>query len=87
MIERFFEPEVETPGFGKAIIDLRVVSVSNQGHGRFERRTLAVCGVQEGELDWPCARQVFKLQRRLIQRNTGKLSEETVFGTTSLRPE
>jgi hypothetical protein len=55
-IERFFEPEVETPGFGKAITDLQVVSIPNQGHGRFERRTLAVCGVQENELDWPFAR-------------------------------
>ena len=86
-IERFFEPEVETPGFGKAITDLRAVSVSNQGHGRFERRTLAVCGVQGGELDWPDARQVFKVQWRFIQRNTGQLSEETVFGMTSSRPE
>jgi predicted transposase YbfD/YdcC len=86
-IERFFEPEVETPGFGKAITDMQVVSVSNQGHGRFERRTLAVCGVQEGELDWPYARQVFKLHRRFVQRNSGKVMEETVFGITSLPPD
>lgn len=83
-IERFFEPEVETPGFGKAILDLRVVSIPNQGHGRFERRTLAVCGIQEGELDWPAARQVFKLQRRSVHRMSGKVLEETVFGITSL---
>jgi predicted transposase YbfD/YdcC len=83
-IQRFFEPEIETPGFGKAITDLRVDSVANQGHGRFERRTLAVCGVQEGELDWPFARQVFKLHRRFVQRTTGKVLEETVFGITSL---
>jgi predicted transposase YbfD/YdcC len=86
-IERFFEPEVETPGFGKAIADLRVVSIPNQGHGRFERRTLAVCGIQEDELDWPFARQVFKLHRRFVQRTTGKVMEETVFGITSLSAE
>lgn len=86
-IERFFEPEVETPGFGKAITDLQVVSVSNQGHGRFERRTLAVCGVREGELDWPYARQVFQLHRRFVQRTAGKVRQETVFGITSLPAE
>lgn len=86
-IERFFEPEVNTPGFGKAITDLQVISVPNQGHGRFERRTLAVCGVQAGELDWPFARQVFKLHRRFVQRRTGRVMEETVFGITSLTAE
>jgi predicted transposase YbfD/YdcC len=86
-IERFFEPEVETPGFGKAITDMQIISVPNQGHGRFERRTLAVCGVQEGELNWPFARQVFKLHRRFVQRTSGKVMEETVFGITSLPAE
>jgi predicted transposase YbfD/YdcC len=86
-IERFFEPEVETPGFGKAITDLRVEQIVNQGHGRFESRTLAVCGVQAGELDWPFAQQVFKLHRRFVQRTTGKVMEETVFGITSLSSE
>lgn len=86
-IERFFEPEVETPGFGKAITDLQMVSLPNQGHGRFERRTLAVCGIQEGELDWPFARQVFQLHRRFVYRNSGKVLEETVFGITSLTRE
>jgi predicted transposase YbfD/YdcC len=86
-IERFFEPEVETLGFGKSITDMRVISVPNQGHGRFERRTLAVCGVQEGELDWPFCRQVFKLHRRFVKRKSGKVMEETVFGITSLCAE
>jgi predicted transposase YbfD/YdcC len=86
-IERFFEPEVDTPGFGKAITDLQVVSVPNQAHGRFERRTLAVCGVQAGELDWPFARQVFQLHRRFVQRTSGKVLEETVYGITSLPAE
>src|SRR5512147_414694 len=86
-IQRFFEPEVEMPGFGKAITDLQVISVPNQAHGRFERRTLAVCGVQEGELDWPFAKQVFQLHRRFVQRNSGKVMEETVFGITSLAAE
>jgi predicted transposase YbfD/YdcC len=86
-IEQFFEPEVEMPGLGKAIMDMQVISIPNQGHGRFERRTLAACGVLTGELDWPYAQQVFKLHRRCVQRNSGKVTEETVFGITSLAAE
>lgn len=85
-IERFFEPEICTPGFGLSITDLRTVSQFNKGHGRTERRTLTTAGVWEGELDWPYARQVFKLERRFIHHRTGEVSQETVFGITSLSP-
>ena len=83
-IERFFEPEVCTPGFGLSITDLRTVSQLNKGHGRTEKRTLTAASVLEGELDWPYAHQVFKLERRCIHHRTGELTEETVFGITSL---
>ena len=83
-IERFFEPEVCTAGFGLSITDLRTVSQLNKGHGRTEKRTLTAASVLEGELDWPYAHQVFKLERRFIHHRTGELTEETVFGITSL---
>lgn len=83
-IERFFEPEVCTPGFGLSITDLRTVSQLNKGHGRTEKRTLTAASVLEGELDWPYAHQVFKLERHFIHHRTGELTEETVFGITSL---
>lgn len=86
-IERFFEPEICTPGFGLAITDLRTVSQCNQGHGRTERRTLTTAGVWEGELDWPHARQVFKVERRFIHHRTGEVSQEVAFGITSLPPD
>ena len=86
-IERFFEPEICTPGFGLSITDLRTVSKLNKGHGRTERRTLTATSVLEGELDWPYAHQVFKLERRFIHHQTGEVTEETVFGITSLPAE
>jgi predicted transposase YbfD/YdcC len=86
-IERFFEPEVQTPGFGLAVTDLRTTSQVNQGHGRTERRNLTVTSVFAGELDWPNARQVFKLERRFRHHRSGKVSQETVFGITSLSPQ
>jgi hypothetical protein len=86
-IERFFEPEVQTPGFGLAVTDLRKTSQVNQGHGRTERRTLTATRVFAGELDWPKARQVFKLERRFRHHRSGRVNQETVFGITSLSPQ
>ena len=86
-IARFFEPEVQTPGFGLAVTDLRKTSQVNQGHGRTERRTLTVTSVFAGELDWPKARQVFKLERRFLHHRSGKVSQETTFGIPSLSPQ
>jgi predicted transposase YbfD/YdcC len=86
-IARFFEPEICTPGFGLSITDLQSASRSNKGHGRTERRTLTTAGVCEGELDWPHARQVFKVERRFIHHRTGEISQETAFGITSLSPD
>lgn len=86
-IARFFEPELCTPGFGPAITDLRSTSRVNQGHGRTERRTLTAASVFVDELNWPYARQVFKLERCFSYHRTGKQTTETVFGITSLSPQ
>lgn len=37
-----------------------------------------------GYLDWPGVAQVFRLERRVIQVNTGVVREETVYGLTDL---
>ena len=44
------------------------------------------CGLQ-GYLDWPGAKQVFRIQRRRVRRRTGVSEEETVYGLTSLGAE
>jgi predicted transposase YbfD/YdcC len=60
------------------------------GHGRTERRTLWVApatAVREQVLGWPGARQILELTRRVVQKRTGQVREETVYGVTSLRAE
>ena len=38
-------------------------------------------------IDWPCLKQVFKLERRVTDYRTGAMAEETVYGITSLLPK
>ncbi len=46
---------------------------------------IAVSSELEGYLDWPGARQVFRIQRHIVRVRTGEVRrEETVYGVTSL---
>jgi hypothetical protein len=57
----------------------------DKGHGRYEERALTATGALAGYLDWPGARQVFRLERtRTIH---GQTSSEVVYGITSLPVE
>jgi hypothetical protein len=38
-------------------------------------------------LRWPGVQQVFRVERRIVDRRTGVVQEETVYGVTSLPPE
>jgi predicted transposase YbfD/YdcC len=58
----------------------------NRGHGRLERRTLTLTTALVGYLTWPGHQQVFHLVRTRINRRTGEVSDETVYGITSLSP-
>jgi hypothetical protein len=58
----------------------------DRGHGRLERRTLTASTALAGYLDWPGARQVFRLERRVVEVTTGVVREETVYGVTDLAP-
>jgi predicted transposase YbfD/YdcC len=49
---------------------------------------MAVSSDLMGYLDWPGARQVVRIQRRIVRVRTGEvLREETVYGVTSLDEE
>ena len=55
-------------------------------HGRLEQRTLLAV-VAPPDLGFPFARQVLRLERRIINKRTGEmLSQETVYAVTSLAP-
>jgi len=54
------------------------------GHGRIETRKLsASSALCESDL-WPGLRQVFEIERTVIEKNSGKTTQEVVYGCTSL---
>jgi Transposase DDE domain len=56
-------------------------------HGRLEHRTLFAVKAP-ADLGFPFARQVLRLERRIVSKRTGEvLSDETVYGVTSLDAE
>ncbi len=83
-IQTVFVPEPCRKGFSPAPKDRRVAETLEKGHGRLERRTLTVSGDLKDYGDWPYAEQVFQVKRTFTQINTGQLSQEIVYGVTSL---
>ena len=56
----------------------------DKGHGRLERRVLRASSDLNDYLDWPYARQVFKLERRVQHVGDGKITRQISYGITSL---
>ena len=58
---------------------------STTTHGsRIETRSISVSGAMAGLSDWPGLDQVIKLEREVINKTTGEVREEIVYGVTSL---
>ena len=58
-----------------------------KGHGRLEQRRLWASADLNDYLDWPYVQQVFRLDRHTQCVKTGLVTNETVYGITSLSPE
>jgi predicted transposase YbfD/YdcC len=56
------------------------------GHGRLERRRLTSSTALLGYSDWPGLQQVFRLERLVTYKKSGKHRQEIVYGVTSLSP-
>lgn len=56
-------------------------------HGRIETRKIWTTNELNGCLDFPHVGQAFVVERESINKKTGKLSKETVFGITSRTKE
>lgn len=54
------------------------------GHGRIERRQLIASTALADYLNWPGLQQVYRLERTVTTKKTGKQRHEVVFGMTSL---
>jgi predicted transposase YbfD/YdcC len=84
-IERLFAPESVVKGFSAASHDdFRTAATVEKGHGRIEHRTITVSSALKGFLNWPGVEQVFELERHVERMKDGKVTDEVVYGVTSL---
>jgi predicted transposase YbfD/YdcC len=83
-IELLFQPEKTVKGFSQGTKDFRTAKTVEKKHGRLEHRTLTVSAELKGYLDWPGAEQVFKLERHFTRLVDGRVTNEVVYGITSL---
>jgi len=86
-IEALFEPEACAPGFSPTKNDFETAKTCEKGHGRMEWRTLTASSMLKDYVVWPCAEQVFRLDRRFVRIRDGRVEEETTYGVTSLTCE
>lgn len=59
-------------------------SAVDKAHGRIEQHSLQASEQLTDYLDWPHAQQLFMLKRRVQRIGDGKLTEQTMYGITSL---
>jgi len=57
------------------------------GHGRIERRHLVASTALADYLNWPGLQQVFRVERTVTIKKTGKQRHEVIYGMTSLAPD
>ncbi len=56
-------------------------------HGRIERRRLQASTMLNEYVNWPGVEQVFQLERQVVEKKTGELTTQTVYGISSLSEE
>lgn len=58
-----------------------------KGHGRIDEREILTSFTIVGEIEFPYLEQVFRIRRKSEEVKTGKRSEQTMYGITSLNVE
>lgn len=58
-----------------------------KGHGRIDAREILTSFRLAGEIEFPHLQQVFRITRQSVTVKTGKRSEQTIYGITSLPVE
>jgi predicted transposase YbfD/YdcC len=59
----------------------------DKGHGRIEQRILETSFRLAGKMEFPYLEQVFRMRKTSFEVKTGKQSEQTIYGITSLPVE
>ncbi len=83
-IEQLFAPEHCLPGTSPVITEVRTAHTVEKNRGRLELRTLTACSLLSESSDWPYLQQVFQVERRSVQLQTGETHREISYGVTSL---
>jgi len=65
----------------------RRASLLEKGHGRIEEREILTSFRLAGEIEFPYLEQVFRIRRTSEQVKTGRRSEQTIYGITSVSVE
>ncbi|RMF66253.1 MAG: ISAs1 family transposase [Alphaproteobacteria bacterium] len=86
-VQQFFQPAHISAGWHRPELPRIIAQTTEKRHGRLEKRTLTLMVDEEGYLDWPGVRQVFKLERHVIHQKTGQETSEVAYGLTSCSPE
>ncbi len=83
-IAHLFAPQQCPPATSPLPTDFQSATRQDYGHGRYETRTITTSSMLKDFLDWPYLEQVFKLEYRTVQLNTGQIQRQTHYGLTSL---
>lgn len=86
-VEQFFHPPQKAAGWPLPQLPQTVARTTEKRHGRLDQRTLTLMVDESGFLDWPGARQVFRLERKSLHLRTGRESCVVVYGLTSCDPK
>jgi hypothetical protein len=82
-IELLFEEEYVSAGWSAPPVDFSTARTVECGHGRIEERVLTASSMLTDYSDWPYLAQVFKLEYRAWETQTGKLTTAVRYGVTS----
>jgi len=86
-VEQFFVPPRKEKGWHIPSWPQDRAQTIEKSRGRLEKRVITVMNDEDGFIDWPGLRQVFKLERQVTVLRTGKVTTEIVYGITSATRE
>ena len=83
-IERLFTDEKPSQTHSALPTDFQTANSLDKGHGRLEWRSLTSSQLLNDYVAWEGLGQVFKIERRVTHLKTGKVTNRTDYGITSL---
>jgi predicted transposase YbfD/YdcC len=86
-VQRFFEPPQRSSAWPLPELPRTDAETKDKSHGRLERRTLTLMVDDDGFLDWPGVKQVYRIERYRRHLRSGKENIEVVYGITSCDPK